>query len=571
MRNFVFKTLLAVALAATASTTACNKGDPNAFETHLKNLGDEEKRDDAFKQLERIVQGAATDPEDERRQKFADKVLPEFEKVWEEAGPHREQMLQMALLMERPEAVGIWAKALAVDGSAEGHEQALLALQGIRAAEAKGATEALVEQFRALNASPAKDMAEKQEGALRYEMAKTLGELRSTEAVDVLIETLEIPESKMGAAKPVYRAVVEALGQIGDPKAVDALIAVQFAVAAEADTQSLGVRAIRALGAIGEPAVPKLVATLKGENEAVNALAAKNGVPDKVVKGSAVAALGAIGSATAAPALIDYMPQGDCGEEGVTIEDQEELTRVIELRAVAAQALGKMRAEEAVDALCSCRDATHQTDDVWQIIEALGRIGNEPAYQCLKTIVETSFYGADYIASSDFKFTPRWEGTRWLILAATPDKAEEVRKVIDSNDAAVKTKVEELGWLKGLAVIEECKEDKECYVKKLRDATADWFEREVAAFNVARLSEPGDVEAAAQLARGFKTRDPSARVNIAWLTDVVAAGKPCPECVEGLSGVMKSEKLTKDRLMQAAWITARQTIAKVGGSEDSEG
>ena len=35
---------------------------------------------------------------------------------------------------------------------------------------------------------------------------------------------------------------------------------------------------------------------------------------------------------------------------------------------------------------------------------------------------------------------------------------------------------------------------------------------------VISVSEPGDVEAAAKVAKSFKTRDPGARINIAWLT-----------------------------------------------------
>ncbi|MCA9702182.1 MAG: HEAT repeat domain-containing protein, partial [Myxococcales bacterium] len=262
MRKFVFKSLLAAMLAVSVSpTVGCNKGDPNALETHVQKLDAEDTRAEAFQQLERIVSGIVTDPEDPRRQEFAEKVLPKFEEIWDSAEPYREQMLNMALQMERPEAAGIWSKAVVVDGSAEAHKQAIIAFQGIRAAKATATAPAIVEQFKALNESPSKDMGAGQEGALRYEMAKTLGELRAAEGVDVLIATLEIPEETMGEAKPVYKAAIDALGQIGDARATDALIAVQFAVADAAGTQSIGERAIRALGAIGEPAVPKLLET----------------------------------------------------------------------------------------------------------------------------------------------------------------------------------------------------------------------------------------------------------------------------------------------------------------------
>ncbi|MCA9683723.1 MAG: HEAT repeat domain-containing protein, partial [Myxococcales bacterium] len=551
MRKFVFKSLLAAMLAVSVSPTiACNKGDPNALETHVKKLDAEDTRAEAFQQLERIVSGIVTDPEDPRRQEFAEKVLPKFEEIWDTAEPYREQMLNMALQMERPEAAGIWSKAVVVDGSAEAHKQAIIAFQGIRAAKATATAPAIVEQFKALNESPSKDMGAGQEGALRYEMAKTLGELRAAEGVDVLIATLEIPEETMGEAKPVYKAAIDALGQIGDARTTDALIAVQFAVADAAGTQSIGERAIRALGAIGEPAVPKLLETVEGKNEKVNGLAAEKGVEVWTVQATAVRALGVIGSKSAAEAVTLYMPQRDCGPEPEEIEDEEELGKMALLRTIAANTLGQMRAESAVEALCSCRDATHDPGDTWEIVTALGRIGDDAAYECLKTIVNEGYYDPEVMGASDLKYTLRWETARWLVLAAKPDKVADIKATIDGNDPKVKEEVEKLGWMKGAAVLDECKDDKACYDKVLADTTRDWFEREVAAFNVARRAEPGDLETAVAMAKAFKTRDPSARVNIAWLTGVVAGDKPCPECAVELEKVMKSEELTKDKLMQ---------------------
>ena len=132
MRKFVFNTLLAAVLAATVTTTACTGGDPNALETHVKKLDDADARGEAFKELERIVSGIVQDPDDSRRDVFAEKVLPKFEELYDsdEVAPYREQMLDMALKMKRVEALGIWSKAITVDassgidGSAEGHKDA---------------------------------------------------------------------------------------------------------------------------------------------------------------------------------------------------------------------------------------------------------------------------------------------------------------------------------------------------------------------------------------------------------------------------------------------------------------
>jgi HEAT repeat protein len=580
MRKIVLTSLLAAVLAATVTTTSgCNKGDPNALETHVAKLDDAEARGDAIKQLERIVSGIANDSDDTRRAEFAEKVVPKLAEIYDadDTAPYREQILEMALKMARPEASVIWSKAVAIDspsgidGSAEGHKRAILALQGISAAKASDSAAAVITAFTTLQEKPGKDMASNQEGVLRYEMAKTLGKLKSKAAVAPLIAALEADESDQ--PKGIYKAAVDALGQIGDPEAVDALVAVQFAVADAPSPTSIGERAIRALGAIGEGAVPHLVETMQGKNDKVNKLAAEKGLDVQIVQQSALRPLGTIGSATAVPDIIAYMPKRDCG--GDQPVDPKELAdfdanSAAGLRAFAANTLGFIGDPAAVEPLCKCRSATHNPVDLWEITSALGRIGGDEAFTCLQKIVGEGYYDTEEAVEEEFKYEIRWQGARYMILAAPPAKAGEVKAVIEGNDAKVKEQVEKLGWMAGVGVLEQCKEDIACYETVMMDATKQWFEREVAAFNFARMSTPGDVVAAAKLAKAFKTRDPEARMNIAWLTARVAGTTPCPECVAALEGVMKAEALTKDATMQAAWITARQTISKVSGGADVE-
>ncbi|HLT38558.1 MAG TPA: HEAT repeat domain-containing protein, partial [Enhygromyxa sp.] len=323
MRKFVLHSLLAAVLAATVTTTACNKGDPNALETHVKNLDSPDDRAEAIKQLERIVSGIATDPEDPRRAEFAEKVVPKLAEIYDgdDVAPYRDQILDMALKMKRPEAVVLWSKAITVesssgiDGSAEGQKRAILALQGVREAKAEAAAADVMTAFKTLQEKPSKDMASGQEGILRFELAKTLGVLKAKDAVEPLIAALGADETEQ--PKGIYKAAVDALGQIGDPAAVDSLITVQFSVADSPGTQSIGERAIRALGAIGEPAVDKLLETMEGKNEAVNKLAAEKGVDVQLVQQLAVKILGVVGSAKATESIVKYMPQRDCGGDEV--------------------------------------------------------------------------------------------------------------------------------------------------------------------------------------------------------------------------------------------------------------
>lgn len=580
MRKLVLKSLLAAALAATLSTTACKKGDPNALETHVERLDKAEERQDAIKQLERIVSGIAADPDDQdRRKKFAEVVVPKLAEIYDadDVAPYRDQILDMALAMKQPEAAAIWTKAIAVesssgiDGSAEGLKRAIVALQGIREANATAAAPDVVAAFKALMEKPSKDSASGQEGVLRYEMAKTLGALKSKEAVEPLLAALAVPETDQ--PKGVYKAAVDALGQIGDPAAVDALITVQLSVADTPGTQSIGERAIRALGAIGEPAVDKLVVTMEGKNEAVNKLAAEKGVDVQIIQQLAAKILGVVGSPKATSAILSYMPQRDCGGDQPvdpkTLADFD-VNSAGSLRAFAANALGFIADPAAIDPLCHCRNATHNPGDLWEITAALGRIGGlsdkeGKAFACLQTIVTDNYYDDKEAVEPEFKYEIRWQGLRYMILAAPHDKTAEIKAALDNNDAKVKEEVEKLGWMSGVAVLEECKDDVACYERIMGDSTKQWFEREVAAFNFARRSQPGDVEAAAKLARAFKTRDAEARIHIAWLTAKVANGNSCPACADALEGVMKAEELTKEPTMQPAWLTARQTIAKVTG------
>ncbi len=558
LRKLVFTTVFAAVLA-TSFTVGCKQGDPNAFETHVENLSDAKLQTEAMQGIERIVSGLAINDDAARRKEFAEKVLPKFDEIWADSPQFRKQMLTMAQQMKQPEAVGIWTKALEIDGSAEGQEQAILALNGIRDAHATEAAKPVIDALTKLKDSPGKDKSEGQPGALRYEMCKTLGELRSKEAAPLLIELLKQPEEQQ--PKAIYKAAAHALGQIGDASAVTELIAVQFRVADIASTTSIPEMAIQAIGAIGEAAVPKLIETIEGKNEEVNALAAEKGVDVNVVQQTAMRILGVVGSSKGTAAMVAYMPQLDCTMDPPPAP--EEMQDDVSIRAFAANSLGFVGDPAASKALCTCRNTTHNPGDLWEITSALGRIGGDEAFECLKDIASTNFYNPDELPSSDFKFQIRWEGFRWMILAAPPEKAADIKTVLDANDPKVKEEVEKLGWMKGAAVLDECKVDKACYAKVLADSSRDWFEREVAAFNYARLAEPGDIAAAANLAKSFKMRDPEARINVAWLSAKVAGGKACPDCAKALEDVMKSEELTKEPTMQGAWLTARQTIAKV--------
>jgi hypothetical protein len=60
-----------------------------------------------------------------------------------------------------------------------------------------------------------------------------------------------------------------------------------------------------------------------------------------------------------------------------------------------------------------------------------------------------------------------------------------------------------------------------------QDQNADWFAREKAAFELARLA-PGDKGAALELAKAFKVRNPDARVSMALLVPACSRARSAP-------------------------------------------
>ena len=121
-----------------------------------------------------------------------------------------------------------------------------------------------------------------------YWLSEIFGNERMAGAVDILLRQLAA-----GHPADTRQAMVEALGQIGDPRAVDALVA-RLADAGEDEYVRLA--AARALGQIGDPrAVDPLAARLADAGE------------DKDVRTAAAEALGEIGEEPALAALRDYL------------------------------------------------------------------------------------------------------------------------------------------------------------------------------------------------------------------------------------------------------------------------
>ncbi len=214
--------------------------------------------------------------------------------------------------------------------------------------------------------------------ALKRALAEALGEIGDPRAIPALVGALKDENERVrraaavalgrigapavpaliGALKDadreVRRAAAEALGRIGDREAVPALIG----ALKDADWEVRGAAA-EALVRIGAPAVPALVGALKDENG--------------WVRGAAAEALGRVGDPRAVPALVG------------ALEDAEEW-----VRRAAAGALGRIGDREAVPALVGALE-----DADWWVreaaAEALGRIGDREAVPALTEALKDAY------------------------------------------------------------------------------------------------------------------------------------------------------------------------------------
>jgi len=309
---------------------------------------------------------------------------------------------------------------------------------------------------------------------------------------------------------------------------------------------------------------------LKGEHPDVQKLAAQNGADQYVIQQAAAGILGAMGAKSAVDDLLAFMPKDTCtgtkpeksAKKKPATDDEEVGDEVSDanLRAVIANALGWIGDPKAADTLCKCALSSNNPGDLFPIIEALGRVGSDQAVQCLTEVVKSGSYDSELVEKG-FELQPRWEAGRFAVLVAKPGDAAAVEAAFASNnDKTVQEHLE--AWKPGLALLGECNEDIGCYEAKLADTGADWFVREKAAYEVARLGA-GDVKKANEIAKAFKVRDADARVSMAWLAAKMLEGKKCPECITAFQSVLDAEKGSMDAKYQLSVLVVRASMAKL--------
>lgn len=573
MRKLVIASMLALAVMA---SSACKEPDPNKFETHIERIKDPEKRAQGFSGLERLVKTVATAQEnDDLLQEFAEKVVPVFEEIWDDAKEQQKNMLQICLDIGHPGCAPVWNKAIMLDGSAEAREATMMALEGVKKARAEGSIDTLVAELDKLATDPKNDTDPKDEnanGSVRELMVDTLGEIGSPKAVPVLTKVLEQTIDKQPVK--VHRAAAEAMGEIGDAAATDALLTATYRVPDIPTTTNIAEKAKIALASIGESAVPRVLTMLKGEHEEVQKLAAEHGLSQVNIQMGAASILGTIGSKTAVDDLMAYMPTDECTAEAADDkgkdagdEEEDEAEVAIDgaaIRAQFANALGFIADEKAVGKLCTCSTFTKNPGDMFSIAEAMGRIGGDEAVTCLVGVINDGVYEQDAVENSEFIHEIQWEAGRFAVLAANHQNVGKVKGAIESSGAKdPKVAENSKAWEPGIKTLQDCKEDLACFQAVVDDPNADWFAREVAAINAARLGM-GNAKVAESIAKAYKVRNPDARVTMAWLSAHVMQGKPCDVCADALDRVIEDEKMSRPpKEYQLSVLTARYSMGKL--------
>ncbi len=187
----------------------------------------------------------------------------------------------------------------------------------------------------------------------RRSIIQALGKIGDARAVDALLQCLQDAQED----KDLRWAAAYALGQIGDARAVDALLPCLQDAQEDKDLRQ---EAAKALGQIGDTrAVEALLPCLQDAQE------------NKDRRQAVAYALGQIGDARAVDTLLQCLQNAQ--------EDKD-------LRRAAAYALGQIGDARAVDALLQCLQDVQKDEDLWRAAAyALGQIGDARGLAVLRS------------------------------------------------------------------------------------------------------------------------------------------------------------------------------------------
>jgi HEAT repeat protein len=341
-------------------------------------------------------------------------------------------------------------------------------------------------------AATERDMAE-----MNRHVADALGALGAREAIPVLTKLLE--QSRNGFAQV---AAVDALGRIGDPAAVDALVAVATGKDVEPFTARKALLALGRIGdkratdvvlhmlfeerpgvsffpeaafaavQIGPPMAAPLLAVLEGKDSQLASWARERGVVAGALYAKSAQLLGDVGGVDAVPALVRKLGYQDA-DPGIAMY----------VRVFAAESLGRLRAREAVRPLADLVARERNPDVRDRYCDALSRIGDPAAVAPLRAAASAGEW--------DLREGPLTALSR---LGGEPERAfiEQAKARDCGSGCAAPVQVAYAAMAARLDAAKACR-DAACWAAKLADAAPGVRDR--AALEVGRAG--GAAQAAA--------------------------------------------------------------------------
>ena len=220
------------------------------------------------------------------------------------------------------------------------------------------------------------------DASTRQRAASFLGDLRILAAVEPLIRSLS--DSSIPVDSPLRGQVLEALSEIGDPRAVRPIVDTM-------PSASLSrYEAVDALSKLGDAGLSALIGLLNDSDESTRSLVATTlklfkgpqviaalvttlNDPSEMVRGSAATSLGAIGDPRAVEPLINALQSN-------RISNQE-----------VASALGSLNDRKAIPALLTELRNPISRQESLTIIGVLGKYGGKDSLNALNQIVQGQF------------------------------------------------------------------------------------------------------------------------------------------------------------------------------------
>ena len=319
-------------------------------------------------------------------------------------------------------------------------------------------------------------------------IAAALGALRAREAVPALIG---LTRSRDGFTQV---AAVDALGDIGDPAAVEPLATLARDDGADPFASKKALQALGKIGdpragrtilemlyrerrgasffpeaalaayLVGRPMVDPLLRVLRGEDRELSAWARESRVVEGALYAKAAQVLGDLGDARAIPPLVQKLSYRD------RMPEVEVLVRVY-----AAESLGRLRAREAVRPLGDLLLGEKNPDARDRYADALARIGDRAALPALARACRAGRW-QDHAGAAHALSRIGGEGEKGEVAAAA-------RGAPPAEAARLQAR---------LAAAGECREDLACWTRKLGDKEPGVRDR--AALEVGRRGGAGQAE-----------------------------------------------------------------------------